>query len=171
MSGEEATILGGTPSATFKIDVNPCEPNSRTALSRIVVPAHLQRCVWESCSTTLRGFCREGLSGHFSHKIEEQEPGGTICETFGSSKKSEDAAKTMTTFLSEATLSLSISISACLALLGLCVPLPWKKGKDPHPQDKNQHLDFTEDPRPLYYKTPPFVFCHKNVPSKAVCGP
>ena len=32
-----------------------------------------------------------------------------------------------------------------------------KKGKDPHPQDKSQHLDFTKDPRPLYYKTPPCV--------------
>ena len=31
--------------------------------------------------------------------------------------------------------------------------LDWKKGKDPHPQDKIQHLDFTKDPRPLYYKT------------------
>ena len=31
--------------------------------------------------------------------------------------------------------------------------LSWKKGKDPHPQDKIQHLDFTKDPRPLYYKT------------------
>ena len=44
----------------------------------------------------------------------------------------------------------------------------WKKGKDPHPQDKIQHLDFTKDPRPLYYKTPPCVFYHKNVCSKAV---
>ena len=26
----------------------------------------------------------------------------------------------------------------------------WKKGKEPHPQDKIQHLDFTKDPRPLY---------------------
>ena len=47
----------------------------------------------------------------------------------------------------------------------------WKKGKDPHPQDKIQHLDFTKDPRPLYYKTPPCVFYHKNVCSKAVFGP
>ena len=47
----------------------------------------------------------------------------------------------------------------------------WKKGKDPHPQDKIQHLDFTKDPRPLYYKTPSFVFYHKNVCSKAVFGP
>ena len=52
-------------------------------------------------------------------------------------------------------------------------PFPnfWKKGKDPHPQDKIQHLDFTKDPRPLYYKTPPYVFYHKNVCSKAVFGP
>ena len=47
----------------------------------------------------------------------------------------------------------------------------WKKGKDPHPQDKSQHLDFTKDPRPLYYKTPPCVFYHENVCSKAVFGP
>ena len=47
----------------------------------------------------------------------------------------------------------------------------WKKGEDPHPQDKNQHLDFTKDPRPLYYKTPPCAFYHKNVCSKAVFGP
>ena len=47
----------------------------------------------------------------------------------------------------------------------------WKKGKGPHPQDKIQHLDFTKDPRPLYYKTPPCAFYHKNVRSKAVFGP
>ena len=44
--------------------------------------------------------------------------------------------------------------------------LCWKKGKDPHPQDKIQHLDFTKDPRPLYYKTPPCAFYHKNVRTK-----
>ena len=48
--------------------------------------------------------------------------------------------------------------------------LGWMKGKD-HPQDKIQHLDFTKDPRPLYYKTPPCVFYLKNVRSKAVLGP
>ena len=47
----------------------------------------------------------------------------------------------------------------------------WKNGKDPHPQDKIQHLDFTKDTRPLYYKTPPCAFCHKDVRSKAVFGP
>ena len=47
----------------------------------------------------------------------------------------------------------------------------WKKEKDPHPQDKIQHLDFTKDPRPLYYKTPPCVLYHENVRSKAVFGP
>ena len=49
----------------------------------------------------------------------------------------------------------------------------WKKGNDPHPhpQDKIQHLDFTKDPRPLYYKTPPCAFYHNNVCSKAVFGP
>ena len=46
-----------------------------------------------------------------------------------------------------------------------------KEGKDPHPQDKIQHLDFTKDPRPLYYKTPPCAFYHRNVCSKAVFGP
>ena len=50
-------------------------------------------------------------------------------------------------------------------------PKSWKKGKDPHPQDKIQHLDFTKDPGPLYYKTPPYAFYHKNVRSKAVFGP
>ena len=44
-------------------------------------------------------------------------------------------------------------------------------GKDPHPQDKIQHLDFTKDPRPLYYKTPPCVFYHNKFRSKAVFGP
>ena len=29
----------------------------------------------------------------------------------------------------------------------------WKKGKDPHPQDKIQHLDFTKDLRLLFYKS------------------
>ena len=54
----------------------------------------------------------------------------------------------------------------------------WKKGKDPHPQDKIQHLDFTKDPRPLYYKTPPYVFTTKmsvvrpfSVLSKDEMGP
>ena len=45
------------------------------------------------------------------------------------------------------------------------------RGEDPHPQDKIQHLDFTKDTRPLYYKTPPCVVYHKNVCSKAVFGP
>ena len=47
----------------------------------------------------------------------------------------------------------------------------WKKGKDPHPQGKIRHLDFTKDPWPLYYKTPPCAFYHKLVRSKAVFGP
>ena len=47
----------------------------------------------------------------------------------------------------------------------------WKKGKDPHPQDKSQYLDFAKDPRPLYYKTTSCVFYHKNLHSKAVFGP
>ena len=50
----------------------------------------------------------------------------------------------------------------------------WQKalrGKDPHPQDKIQHLDFTKDTRPPYYKTPPCVFYHENVRGKAVFGP
>ena len=44
----------------------------------------------------------------------------------------------------------------------------WKEGEDPHPQDKIQHLDFTKDPRPLYYKTPPCVVYHKNVCSRSL---
>ena len=44
-------------------------------------------------------------------------------------------------------------------------------GKDPNPQDKIQHLDFTTDPRRLYYKTLPCAFYRKNVRSKAVFGP
>ena len=44
------------------------------------------------------------------------------------------------------------------------------KAKDPHPQDKIQHLDFTKDAQPLYYKTSPCAFYHKNVRSKAVFG-
>ena len=54
----------------------------------------------------------------------------------------------------------------------------WKKGKDPHPQDKIQHLDLTKAPRPLYYKTPPCVFTTKmsivrpfSVLSKDEIGP
>ena len=53
-----------------------------------------------------------------------------------------------------------------------------KKGKDPHPQDKIQHLDFTKDPRPLYYKTPPCALYHNmsvvrpfSVLSKDEIGP
>ena len=43
-----------------------------------------------------------------------------------------------------------------------CTTTRWRKGKDPHPQDKIQHLDFTKYPRPLYYKTPPCAFYHKS---------
>ena len=40
--------------------------------------------------------------------------------------------------------------------------IDWKRGKDPHPQYKSQHLDFTKDGRPPYKKTPPpCVFYHK----------
>ena len=42
------------------------------------------------------------------------------------------------------------------------VVVVWRKGKDPHPQDKIRHLDFTKDPRPLYYKTPPYVLYHQK---------
>ena len=41
----------------------------------------------------------------------------------------------------------------------------------PPPQDKIQNLDFTKDPSPLYYKTPPCAFYRKNARSKAVIGP
>ena len=37
----------------------------------------------------------------------------------------------------------------------------WKRGKDPHPQDKIQHLDFTKAPQALYYKTLPVYFTTK----------
>ena len=57
------------------------------------------------------------------------------------------------------------------ALTQKLTTITWKKGKDPHPQDKIQHLDFTKDPRPLYYKTPPCAFYHRNAHSKAVFGP
>ena len=43
-----------------------------------------------------------------------------------------------------------------------------RRGEDPRPQDEIQHLDFTKDPRPLYYKTPPCAFYHQNGRSKAV---
>ena len=46
-----------------------------------------------------------------------------------------------------------------------------QEGKRPPPPDKIQHLDFTKDPRPLYYKTPPCAFYHENVCSKAVFSP
>ena len=54
-----------------------------------------------------------------------------------------------------------------------------KKGKDPHPQDKIQHLDFTKDPWPLYYTRPlPVYFTTKmsvvrsfSVLSKDEIGP
>ena len=53
-----------------------------------------------------------------------------------------------------------------------------RRGQDPHPQDEIQHLDFTKDPRPLHYKTPPCAFYHKmsvvkpfSVLSKDEIGP
>ena len=46
-----------------------------------------------------------------------------------------------------------------------------EEGRRPPTQDKIQHLDFTKDAQPLYNKTPPCVFYHKNVRSKAVFGP
>ena len=44
----------------------------------------------------------------------------------------------------------------------------WKNVKDPHPQDKIQHLDFTKDPRPLYYKTPSLCILPQKFRNKAV---
>ena len=49
--------------------------------------------------------------------------------------------------------------------------LSWKKGKDPHLQDKIQHLDFTKDPSRFTTRPLPCAFYHKNVLSKAVFGP
>ena len=37
--------------------------------------------------------------------------------------------------------------------------------------DFSDLIFFTKHPRPLYYKTPPCAFYHKNVRSKAVFGP
>ena len=68
----------------------------------------------------------------------------------------------------EALVHMIFGVPLCLAFRKICI---WKKGKDPHPQDTIQHLDFTKDPRPLYYKTPPCVFYLKSVCSKAVFGP
>ena len=54
-----------------------------------------------------------------------------------------------------------------LARHGGCHKLEEGK-RPPTPKTRSQHLDFTKDPRPLYYKTPPCAFYHKNVCSKAV---
>ena len=55
---------------------------------------------------------------------------------------------------------------------GHAADFDWKKGKGPPPpRQDSAYLDFTKDPRPLYYKTPPCAFYHKNVRSKAVFGP
>ena len=48
--------------------------------------------------------------------------------------------------------------------------IPKKQGKEGK-RLPPQHLHFTKDPRPLYYKIPSCVFYHKNVRSKAVLGP
>ena len=46
-----------------------------------------------------------------------------------------------------------------------------KREKTLTPKTRFSILEFTKDPRPLYYKTPPYVFYHKNECSKAVFGP
>ena len=46
-----------------------------------------------------------------------------------------------------------------------------RREKTPTPKTRDQHLNFTKDPRPLYYKTPSRAFYHKIVRSKAVFGP
>ena len=53
----------------------------------------------------------------------------------------------------------------------LWVPLRLEEGKRPPPPRQDSASDFTKDTGPLYYKTPPCVFYHKNVRSKAVFGP
>ena len=64
----------------------------------------------------------------------------------------------------EAFFLLTVGAFFCLQLL--------EEGEKTHdPQDEIQHSDFTKGPRPLYYKTPPCVFYHKNVCSKAIFGP
>ena len=45
-----------------------------------------------------------------------------------------------------------------------------RREKNPHPQDKIQHLDFTRDPAALL-QDPSLCIYHKNVRSKAVFGP
>ena len=56
--------------------------------------------------------------------------------------------------------------------------LTWKKGEDPHPQDKIQHLDFTKDPRrfttipiPVYCTTKMYLVKPFSVLSKDEIGP
>ena len=53
----------------------------------------------------------------------------------------------------------------------LCHYIGRRERPPPRRQDKIQHLVFTKDPRPLYYKTRPSAFYHKKVRSKAVFGP
>ena len=54
----------------------------------------------------------------------------------------------------------------------------WKKGKDPHPQDKSQHLDilrtpgrFTTRPLPVHFTTKMSVVRPFSVLSKDEIGP
>ena len=46
--------------------------------------------------------------------------------------------------------------------MGFGIFLSWKRGKDPHPQDKIQHLDFTKDPRPLYHLSQNYYITARN---------
>ena len=45
--------------------------------------------------------------------------------------------------------------------LGEDTPRVWKKGKDPHPQDKIQHLDLTKDPGRFTTRPLPIHFTTK----------
>ena len=46
-----------------------------------------------------------------------------------------------------------------------------RREKTPTPKRRFSIWTLLRTPGPLYYKTPPCVFCHKNVRSKAVFGP
>ena len=55
-----------------------------------------------------------------------------------------------------------------LGLQGSLRGIIGRREKTPTPKEKIQHLDFSKDPRPLHYKTPPCEFYHENVRTKAV---
>ena len=42
--------------------------------------------------------------------------------------------------------AIAIVVAKLVSVQNLISVVFWRKGKDPHPQDKIQHLDFTKDP-------------------------